>query len=849
MSTQQQIVDIGKYKVPFPYKPYQIQIDFMSKILNSLENNDNALLESPTGSGKTLSLLAPVLAYLNTLPNNKPTVYFTSRTHSQLKQAIDQLKLLTTLNATTLASRNHLCLNKDVKDLPSGLASIKCKIKTNYKSKESCLYYEGFKRNQSQLKHLKLADIEDLTSHGRKSNICPYFTSRLLTSQVDFVFLPYNYLFDLSKSDHFLVNVNLQSGELDVKKENDVPIYNNKSRNGAIIIFDEAHNLESVALNATSFEVSIQDLTSMSGELKYCGSLMEEYQLDVNYFDPIHQLIFNLSKFIKNIEFPKSNGYNNNNQVIKDASCMMQLFNESGISLQSVELIEKAVEMLSENNSNRLHLNVLIQGIRILYINTNTNHFKISIEKQFNQQFNKQNNSTVLKYYCLHSGIAMNILNDLRDKQGNKLIKSFILASGTLSPLDSFAFESGLHFNQTLSNPHVINPYQLCIRSNGLGPLKHTLSSTFDKRNDVSYLEDLGVALVQIQQQVKGGMLVFFPAYQLMEKCMQHWKQCKYKTTTIHMALTSQKSLFIESKDRDEFTKIINQFELAAISKGAILFAVCRGKASEGIDFRNDKCRAVVCIGFPFPNLGDAKVGLKKSYMDQLFCKKPRLQGVVSGSEWYKQQAIRAINQAIGRVIRHKYDYGCIILLDQRFQDSTFNKYLPLWIRPYFVQNQRFEDTINAMQSFFRNPKLKELQREPTTQVPVPANRVIKPHVPLQLDSVKKRQFVEAAPKQSLQKKAKTMSRQDKKLEAKAFMDQLRQTISSGQFSIFKQNLVKLNNKEMTSILFAEEIIGFMKTSGTSAIDQRTLLSKLATFIPSESRHHYLGIVNSFIRK
>ena len=41
--------------------------------------------------------------------------------------------------------------------------------------------------------------------------------------------------------------------------------------------------------------------------------------------------------------------------------------------------------------------------------------------------------------------------------------------------------------------------------------------------------------------------------------------------------------------------------------------------------------------------------------------------GSLSGGEWLKQQAHRAVNQAMGRVIRHIHDFGAIILADQRF--------------------------------------------------------------------------------------------------------------------------------------------------------------------------------------
>ncbi len=39
--------------------------------------------------------------------------------------------------------------------------------------------------------------------------------------------------------------------------------------------------------------------------------------------------------------------------------------------------------------------------------------------------------------------------------------------------------------------------------------------------------------------------------------------------------------------------------------KGAILICVCRGKASEGIDFPDGHCRAVIMVGVPFPNIKD----------------------------------------------------------------------------------------------------------------------------------------------------------------------------------------------------------------------------------------------------
>ena len=51
------------HKVHFPFAPYPCQMVMMEKILFALHNGQNALLESPTGTGKTLCLLCASLAF------------------------------------------------------------------------------------------------------------------------------------------------------------------------------------------------------------------------------------------------------------------------------------------------------------------------------------------------------------------------------------------------------------------------------------------------------------------------------------------------------------------------------------------------------------------------------------------------------------------------------------------------------------------------------------------------------------------------------------------------------------------------------------------------------------------
>jgi Rad3-related DNA helicase len=49
-----------------------------------------------------------------------------------------------------------------------------------------------------------------------------------------------------------------------------------------------------------------------------------------------------------------------------------------------------------------------------------------------------------------------------------------------------------------------------------------------------------------------------------------------------------------------------------------MLFCVCRGTASEGIDLTDELCRAVVLVGVPYPNSTDPIIKEKMSYYDKL---------------------------------------------------------------------------------------------------------------------------------------------------------------------------------------------------------------------------------------
>lgn len=92
-----QKLDFHNYELYFPYEPYNVQNEYMDKVVKAIWEGENALLESPTGTGKTLCLLAASISALKKERESDPTkvwdksgeeirskIIYTSRTFSQL---------------------------------------------------------------------------------------------------------------------------------------------------------------------------------------------------------------------------------------------------------------------------------------------------------------------------------------------------------------------------------------------------------------------------------------------------------------------------------------------------------------------------------------------------------------------------------------------------------------------------------------------------------------------------------------------------------------------------------------------------------------------------------------------
>jgi chromosome transmission fidelity protein 1 len=79
--------------------------------------------------------------------------------------------------------------------------------------------------------------------------------------------------------------------------------------------------------------------------------------------------------------------------------------------------------------------------------------------------------------------------------------------------------------------------------------------------------------------------------------------------------------------------------------------------------------RCVVVVGLPYPNPEDPELQERMRFLDrqQAQTGNPPTGSISAGREYYEDLCMKAVNQCVGRVIRHSNDWAAIVLADMRY--------------------------------------------------------------------------------------------------------------------------------------------------------------------------------------
>ena len=673
----------------------------MCDIKKTLDVGGNSILEMPSGTGKTVSLLSLTIAYQMHYPEHRKIIYC-SRTMSEIEKALVELENLMDYRTKELGyqedfrglgltSRKNLCLHPEVsKERKGTVVDEKCRRMTNGQAKrkleedpeanvELCEYHENLYNIEVEDYLPKgVFSFEKLLKYCEEKTLCPYFIVRRMISLCNIIIYSYHYLLDPKIAERV----------------------SNEVSKDSIVIFDEAHNIDNVCIESLSLDLTTDALRRATrganalderiSEVRKVDSqkLQDEYEKLVQGLHSADILTDQEEPFVETPVLPQDlltealpgnirraehfvSFLKRLIEYLKTRMKVLHVISETPKSflqhLKQLTFIErKPLRFCSER------LSLLVRTLEVTevedftalkdiatfatLISTYEEGFLLIIEPY--EIENAAVPNPIMRFTCLDASIAI--------KPVFERFSSVIITSGTISPLDMYP--RMLNFKTVLQKS-----YAMTLAKKSFLPMIITkgsdqvaISSRFEIRNDPSIVRNYGSMLVEFAKITPDGMVVFFPSYLYMESIVSMWQ-----TMGILDEVWKHKLILVETPDAQETSLALETYRKACSNgRGAILLSVARGKVSEGIDFDHQYGRTVLMIGIPFQYTESRILKARLEFMRENYR--------IRENDFLSFDAMRHAAQCLGRVLRGKDDYGVMVLADRRF--SRKRSQLPKWI-------------------------------------------------------------------------------------------------------------------------------------------------------------------------
>ncbi|ETS60057.1 hypothetical protein PaG_06051 [Moesziomyces aphidis] len=671
-------------------------------------------------------------------PETLPRVVYASRTHSQLSQFVAELKKTSfgevdVLNPTdlpvrtiALGSRKQMCINESVQHIArrKGTEAMNERCLELMKAKKGkCAALPSFDlAGRAQILEFRdaamaqVGDIEDLVQLGRDTKTCPYFAARTSAKQAELVTLPYNLL--LQKDARQALGISLE---------------------GCVVLIDEAHNLIDTILGTHSVAIDSRQIAQATRQI---DAYLDRFALRLKgsseaNLRKVRKLLAGMSTFFSQHAAKKGEA-----EVVMSAAELVRGLAGSldQINLVTLETwlketqIARKISGYADKHAQRAATGSAVNAAGSARRPAQRTPKSSQVEKDtpgpsaissmhaiesfiLSLAHRSEDGRVVLsraddagepyvraKYQLLNPSHAFKSLVDEA--------RSVILAGGTMEPLSDFR-QQLLPFLPRdklveFSCGHVIPPSNLMVSVLGSSPKGLPFEFKFDSRANAELIDELGRTLINLCNVVPAGLVVFVPSYAFLDRIMARWKDAA--SGELHKRLGAKKRIFSEPKTTMEVDGVLQDYTAAirdaGSAGGAIMFAVVGAKLSEGINFSDDLARAVVMVGMPFANMHSPELAERMKYVRELAKQHPPgTKSVDPGHELYTNLCMKAVNQSIGRAVRHQNDYAALILLDRRYGRPEIKQRLPGWIRKEVSVADRFGGLIKQTAAFFKDRK------------------------------------------------------------------------------------------------------------------------------------------------
>ncbi|XP_069019211.1 ATP-dependent DNA helicase DDX11 [Embiotoca jacksoni] len=686
-------------------------------------------------------------------------IYYCSRTHSQLAQFVHEVQkspFSKDISLVTLGSRQNLCINEEVRRLGS-IQHINDRCLEMQKNKHDKQHQEeGVKRKRgpaktvcpynkaSALQQMRnevlgtVHDIEQLLKLGKEAHSCPYYATRLAVPPAQLVVLPYQMV--LHEATRKAAGVQLK---------------------GQVVIIDEAHNLSDTLSCIHSTELTGGQLCCAQSQLTQYSDRYKS-RLKAKNLMYIKQILFVIEGLVRvlggkvgqnpqsqttqagtdmltinnflfkaqidNINLFKLQRYFEKSMISRKLGGFVETYAGSGVTLHTpsssnkenrrTEGLNRYLQTLQSNQSSAAVPSAdqqePVEAHRVLSASP-----MMQVEAFFMALTNSNADGRVVVHRqgtLSQSSVKFLLLNPaVHFAQVLKECRAVVIAGGTMQPVSDFKqellFSAGVTEERIteFSCGHVIPPENVLPLVLCCGPSGQELDFTFQNRDSPRMMDETGRILSNICNVVPGGVVCFFPSYEYSRQIISHWEASGALTR-----LANKKKIFQEPKKANQVEQVLSEFsrciQRCALDSGgltgALLFSVVGGKMSEGINFSDDLGRCVVMVGMPYPNIKSPELQEKMSYLDKHL---PHSQGRRPGQALIENLCMKAVNQSIGRAIRHRGDYSSIVLCDRRYSRSATLSKLPTWIKDRTSTHTTFGPAFGALRKFFLQKKQKHM--------------------------------------------------------------------------------------------------------------------------------------------
>nr|WP_321496806.1 ATP-dependent DNA helicase [uncultured Methanolobus sp.] len=688
---------------------YPNQQDAMDKIHASLINKEIILFEGACGTGKTLSALAPSL---NVGKQLQKTVIIATNVHQQMVQFINEAREIRQTNDLKVAvvkGKATMCPNEtdyeecrlkrentfDLLETEREIALKKQEMKSafeNYKKskdpalvalrdalskeldvaeekskelrKRSCdQLYEVLRYDGEAFRQWLFDDVrtpEEVNDYASQKNMCGYELLKRELKHAELVICNFHHVLN---SDIFMTLLNWLE-----KEPQDV-----------IVIFDEAHNIESAARSHSSITITEHTLEKAIAEI--------EANLDIMPDGGIHNLLKILTSVMQDIynnrfkfgerervgrhwyDMRISDPYERNDMV---SGKFLKQAQDAGFGDEAA--IQKTLSeasafgaMLDENYREqykkgltgvlkRSHIRYAADFLSsYLVLSNNLNYYPVlNVRRDLNDE--------IYGRIELFTCIPKNVTEPLFDS-----VFSAVLMSATLRPFDMVKSTLGI------ARPTCELSYGTSFPEEKRLTLSVSVPPLFAKtRDDPQTLQAVEEVIFDSIEQTEGNVIIFF---QSSFEARRYYNKLEAR---VNVPVFLDEVGVSSQEIREDF------FRMGESGGKAVLVSYLWGTLSEGIDYRDGRGRTVIIVGVGYPALNDRMNAVESAY-DHTF-------GFGAGWEFAVQvPTIRKIRQAMGRVVRSPVDYGVRILLDGRFTSEAPKKFGKFSVFEMFPEDERDE--------------------------------------------------------------------------------------------------------------------------------------------------------------